>query len=108
MHPRFQWLIPAASVAVALLLLDTLQRFLGEDQCLDRGGRVLAATRQCELASGQVVLLEYLPNYLESSLMFLGVVVACSLLARGLVKLISRTDHHQVSALYDGEAPPRE
>jgi hypothetical protein len=42
----------AAGIAFALRAAPVVGRWSGEDVCLDRGGRVDAATRSCELAQG--------------------------------------------------------
>jgi hypothetical protein len=42
----------AAAIAYALRVAPVVGRWSGVDTCLDRGGRVEAATRTCELAKG--------------------------------------------------------
>jgi hypothetical protein len=52
----------AVALALALLIAPRLVRFSGEDICLDNGGRLLRAARQCELAGGQRVPLYERPG----------------------------------------------
>ena len=62
-------IVLTAAVAVALglaaVIAPGLVRFGGEDICLDNGGRVLRATRQCELAPGHTVPLYGRPGHVR-------------------------------------------
>ena len=76
MHPVVRWLPALASVVAATLLKAPLERFLQEDVCLDRGGRVLRDVGRCELAPDYVVPLASFPGATSGVQLLLGVLVA--------------------------------
>ena len=98
MHVALRWLPAAASIVAAAALAAPLRRFLAEDVCLDRGGRVLHETLRCELASDYTVPLASFPGATSGTWLLAGTLIILGLGATVLLTVLHRRDHRRASS----------
>ena len=92
MHPALRWLPAVTSAVVASLVAAPLRRFLAEDVCHDRGGRVVREVAQCTFSADYSVALASFPGPASGVYLVLGVLL---FLGGGTTLLLMRRDRRR-------------
>jgi hypothetical protein len=98
MRATFRWFPAVASIAGAAAIARPLRQFLAEDVCLDRGGRVLRESLQCELTSDYSVPLASFLGAASGTRLLLGLLIVLGLSSTAVLIALNRREHRRASA----------